>query len=238
MYTDRFIIKVAAVVLGTVLLASSSALAQSPRGPRSSIRVTKPPSISVPRPSRSVNLPNVSRLGRGLSGVRPTAPHAGGGLSPGRSSVSLGDIVGGLQDAARNRDSGYYGRNNGYYDWPYGYGRHDDPGRSIADAYRDVGIANALVNLVGIIANSPLTNPQPQPYYQGQPQPYYQTQPQPAGHYERRQVLIKDGYYEDYQVWVPEYQDSRTREIVAGHYETHRRWVPPVYGYQDVWVPN
>ena len=108
---------------------------------------------------------------------------------------------------------------------PYG-GRHgDSDAKELADAYRDVGIANAVVGLVSVLATS-------QPTYR---EPVYR-EAQPTRHYVREKVILKEGYYEDYKVWVPEQYDSGTKDKVLGHYEMRQRWVPEVYGYRDVQV--
>jgi hypothetical protein len=106
-----------------------------------------------------------------------------------------------------------------------------DREKEYRDANRDAMIANAVVNVVGIIAAT-----QAQKY--AQPAPVYAPAPvasAPAGHYETRRTVVQDGYYATERVWVPEYRDG-SGAIVEGHYENHRRWVPPVYQETEVWV--
>ena len=160
------------------------------------------------------------------------------------SGFSRNDAFRGLAGALGNGFGNPYGN---FFGNPYGgngYGRnhHDE----FADAYRDAAIANAVVGLVGVIANA-ACQPRPvavaAPAYAAAPvyaaAPAYAAAPvvvQPAGHYEVRRTLVQEGYYENTQVWVPEYNDPATGTIVAGHYETHKRFVPPVYQETQVWV--
>lgn len=154
--------------------------------------------------------------------------HSGGG----RALNNPGDLVNTLLNQAYSGRSGHkhralddfgYGNSPAYgpravpqYYPEYGYG---DP---MAGAYRDVGIANAVVNLLGIA----LTNGQNRVYVQ------------PAGHYERQQVLVSPAHYETYQVWIPEVYDPNTGLRTGGYYETRTRIAPDAYGYRDVWVPS
>ncbi len=100
-----------------------------------------------------------------------------------------------------------------------------------SDAYRDAMIADSIVRIVGIIATAPRT----QARYVA-PGPYVAA-PSP-GHYETRRVIVRAGYWQEEQVWVPEWQDPSSGSVVAGHYETHKRWVPEVYEETQVWVPH
>jgi hypothetical protein len=72
-----------------------------------------------------------------------------------------------------------------------------------------------------------------------EPAPDVRIEVEQPGHYERQRVLVKDGYYESYNVWVPK---DRTGlfglKVIPGHYEARQRWIPPVYEYRDVWVPT
>jgi hypothetical protein len=114
-----------------------------------------------------------------------------------------------------------------------GYGRHGfDPyeaEKAHADAYRDAAIANAIVNVIGILATA----------NQAQPVAAY-TPPAPVvpqGHIERQRVLVQEGRTEEYQVWIPEYTIPATGEVVLGHHETRQRTVAPVYEEREIWVP-
>jgi len=98
-----------------------------------------------------------------------------------------------------------------------------------ADAYRDAAIANAIVNVIGILATA--NQPQPVAVY-APPAPVA-----PQGHIERQRVLIQEGRTEEYQVWIPEYTIPATGEVVVGHHETRRRTIEPVYEEREIWVP-
>lgn len=160
-----------------------------------------------------------------LDGNRRGSSHGGGRYGNG----SLHPLNGrDIQDAIGYLDRNY-GRNYGRdYGRNYGDRRHDryddgyygDSDREYAHAYRDVGIANAVANVVGTIVSS-------QP---GVVRPYGPT-------YERQRVILKPGYYEEVREWVPDMTDPRTGDRIMGHYETRQRWVPEVYGYQDIRVP-
>ena len=60
---------------------------------------------------------------------------------------SLGDVISGIENATRG----------GGFD-PYGYGDRNRGRDDYADAYREVGIAHAVVNLIGIIAETSTAN--------------------------------------------------------------------------------
>lgn len=155
-------------------------------------------------------------------GARPgriaTPPRAGDRSSPsyGRGGSALGDILReGLNDRAYDRDRG---RDL----WDYLGDRED----ARADAYRDALIAETIVRVVGIIASNTMQPPPPH------------AAPAPAGHYETRRTLVREGYWESQQVWVPEQRDPTTGVVVEGHYQVHKRWVPEVYEETQVWVPH
>ena len=161
------------------------------------------------RPSR----PSGALRGNGSRSSRSTGS-SGPRLGNGEGLRALGRVLNNWEDGELGRRLDNYRYNNDRY----------DAAKEYADAYRDAAIANAVVGIVGILAQS--AQPVRQPQYQ-----------QPTGRYEQRRVLIREGYFEESKVWVPEQFDSRNQVTVAGHYEIHRRWVPEVYGYQDVWVP-
>ena len=113
-------------------------------------------------------------------------------------------------------------------------GRGFDPyegEKAHAKAYRDAAIANAIVNVVGILA----TANQPQIPVAAGPPP---APVAPRGYIERQRVLVQEGRTEEYQVWVPEYRIPETGEVVLGHHETRRREVAPVFEEREVWVPT
>lgn len=114
----------------------------------------------------------------------------------------------------------------------YGGNRFDpyEGEKAHADAYRDAAIANAIVNVVGILATA--SQPQPVAVY-APPAPVA-----PQGYIERQRVLVQEGRTEEYQVWIPEYTIPATGEVVVGHHETRRRTLEPVYEEREVWVPT
>jgi hypothetical protein len=121
-----------------------------------------------------------------------------------------------------------------YSQYGRGYGdRYSDPNREMAKAYRDVGIANAVVGLVGVLATVAAQE------NRAMATPVYGVQPvtAPTGRIERQQVLVREGRVEEYTVWVPEHTISGTGEKVLGHYQTRQRTVPPIYETREVWVP-
>jgi len=97
--------------------------------------------------------------------------------------------------------------------------RHDP----YADAYRDVGIANAVVNLMGVILNSAQAA----------------QQPVMSGRYETQKVVVREAHYEQEQVWIPPLYDSYTgRQLGGGYYETRTQLVPEVAEYRQVLIPE
>lgn len=59
-----------------------------------------------------------------------------------------------------------------------------------------------------------------------------------SGHYEMQSVLVREGYYENYEVHVAGRYDAYSHRWIHGHHETRTRWVEPVYNSQRVWVPG
>lgn len=59
-----------------------------------------------------------------------------------------------------------------------------------------------------------------------------------AGHYESRQVLVRAGYYEKYQVHTPAEYDHHGVLIERAHHHTRSRWIEPIYRTEQVWVPR
>ncbi len=176
--------------------------------------------------ARSQALSRSSRMGRsaGLSrsSNRPILDALRNGARHNSGNTPILDALrdGRYGNGYRGHDLGDYLRDR--YDDRHGY-RHD--GGDYADAYRDVGIANAVVSLVGILAN---TATQQQPRYAA---------PQPVARYETHKVLVKEGHYVQEKVWVPEIFDPRTgRQSGGGYYETRSRFVPPVYEERTVLI--
>lgn len=112
---------------------------------------------------------------------------------------------------------GYGGYGNNVPAYPY-HAEMD----SAARAYRDVGLANAMVNLVGIAATAATQN----------------AYARPAGCYVREKVIVQPSHYETVRVWVPEIYDPHTgQKIGGGYYETRTQLAPEVAEYRDVWTP-
>ncbi len=154
------------------------------------------------------------------------APRLGGG----RSGLSMPGMSRGLRPGGGlpglSRGFGSMGNRSGFGGFPGGgfpgVPRLHRDDYSMSKAYRDVGIAHAVVGLVGIMANAAQAD---------------RCVAVPAGHYERRAVVVQPERYEQYQEWIPEIYDSRTGlKIGGGYYETRTRLVPQVVQYQDVWV--
>lgn len=242
-----------------VASAQSRGLSRSALGksqPRVSIKSTT--SRSGARPSFSSSSRSLGSRSSGIS--RSNARSSGSAL--GRQSTSRGTSrsqsgsrsgnsnalgnfgdLGGLLNNARG--NGNYSRNgfgNGRYpiaEQLFGeYNRrqnYHDPYESIADAHRDAAIANAVVNVVGIITNAAVQNRQ---YRVAQPVAQTQQYGGPTGHVQRQQVLVREGHHEEYTVQVPEHTVAATGERVLAHTERRQRWVEPVYEEREVWVTN
>lgn len=155
------------------------------------------------------------------------------GLSS-RNSSRFGNLQSWGQLRGLLRGSGVFGNrhHSAYSRYPYFGDRYGSSDREDAKAYRDVGIANAVVGLVSVLANSPLYNSAPT-YVSSEPA--YVTCPPPAVRYIRQPVLVRQGYYQETRVWVQDSYDPSTG-VETGHYEIQRRWIPPVYELRDVQV--
>jgi hypothetical protein len=206
---------------GTHVRVSSHRVPSAARG-RSS-RVTPPRSIS------SARRPN-SRNNAGLNATRGNANPRFGGLNATRSNASprfegLNRGVGSANGAGP-----LGGLLQQYLYNEYGGGRRYDPyagEKAHAKAYRDAAIANAVVNVVGILATT----------HQQRQYGVNTTAPAPRGHVQRQRILVHEGRTEEYQVWVPQYRIPGTGEVVLGHNETRRREIAPVYEEREVWIP-
>ncbi len=191
-------------------------------------------SRSNARPSGSA----LSRLGntRGSSRARGGAPGADSGN--GRNLNNLGALF----NNARGNAGNYRGNGWGNGRFPiaeYFLGEYDrrvnyhDPYEHLADAYRDAAIANAVVNVAGIVSNAVVQSRQ----YRYQQPGYTAAAPAgPRGHVERQKVLVREGHYEEYTVEVPGHTVEATGERVLPHTERRQRWVEPVYETREVWV--
>lgn len=67
---------------------------------------------------------------------------------------------------------------------------------------------------------------------------HHQQHVRSSGHYESRQVLVRNGYYDEHRVYVPSRYDHHGVLIEFAHYETRSRWIAPVYRSEQVWVPG
>lgn len=161
------------------------------------------PRVSVPAPARSNRGGTPSARGTSSNSYRGT------GNSAGRYPIL---------EALRNAQYSDH-----RYDNRHGY-RHDD---DYADAAKTAAIANAVVGVVGILANAN------RPYC---PPPVVVAPPAPCGHYVTERVLVQPGHYEQIRAWVPQSRDPYTGCMVGGYYEVHQRWVPEVYETRQVWV--
>lgn len=154
-------------------------------------------------------------LSSGRNGLRAPGALSGRGssgrdLGKGIDRDRVMDALGGLMNRGGYGDYGGYG----------GYGGWNDYENEMADAYRDVGIANAVVGLVGIAAQ------------------FAQARQcaAPAQQYRTERVLVAPARYETTQVWIPESYDPRTGvKLGGGFYETRTQYVPEVY--EDHLVP-
>lgn len=91
----------------------------------------------------------------------------------------------------------------------------------MAKAYREVGIANAVVGLVGVLVQAAEANQ------------YRQSQ----GQWTRERVLISPARYETYQVWIPPIYDPQTgAKVGGGFHENRTRLIPEVYEEREVRV--
>ena len=157
------------------------------------------------------NLPNLSgdsRSSRNPFGMSSSSNWGryGSGSPFGRSSGLFGNMGG----------PGYY---NNRYDSHYRYEQD-----RMAKAYRDVGMAQALVGLVGIVA----TVAQQPPQYAAVPA---------QGYWQRQAVIVQPQRYEHRQEYIPPLYDSRTGQKIGGDYHESRTvLVPEVVEYRDVWV--
>jgi hypothetical protein len=153
-------------------------------------------------------------VNRGLpSGSRGSSSRGGNYGLGSRSGGGLPDLLNGL---------GQYGLLDQFSD------RRDpylEAQREQADAYRDVAIINGVASILGVVLNNAMQAP---------PAQYQQ---QPEGRYEVQRMVIKEGYWHEYQVHVPDHHDPNTGQKILAHYETRQKWVPPVYEERQIWVP-
>lgn len=93
-------------------------------------------------------------------------------------------------------------------------------------AQRDAAIANAVVSVVGIIADASVRSRQSYPAHT------------PSGSFVQERIVLGPAHYESERVWIEPLYDPHTgRQIGGGYYETRTHYVPETYGYRDVFVP-
>ncbi len=132
------------------------------------------------------------------------------------------DRLGAIGDILRNNRRGDY------------YDDHDD---DFADAYLAVGLANAAVGLVSVLAEN---NRNAAPYPAASPHSYAHTCPYcvaaPAQQQAvRERILISPARYEKYDVWIPARFDPNTgQQLGGGFYETRTRLIPEEYEYREI----
>lgn len=157
-----------------------------------------------------------------------------------RSANRIGNYPGLGSGSGNRRGLGYGGNGIGnggplgglleqYLYNEYGGGRNFDPyagEKAHAKAYRDAAIANAVVNVVGILATS-----------QQQRVHAVKAPVAPRGHVQQQRILVQEGRTEEYRVWIPQYTIPATGEVVVGHHETRQRELAPVYETREVWIP-
>ncbi len=222
----RFRLAGIAVVCLSLIFLGTDALA----GPLGGARAFRSASKGAARAIRGTS---------GFSGARtPSRSVAGlprnlgsrGGNGNGLRTPGLNPLARGLNNALRTWGGGspFGGPFGGGYGDPYRW--QHDAAEEYADAYRDAAIANAVVGLAGVLVNAHVQ------------QQALRTAPpvvavQPAGQYVTQRTLVREGYYENREVWVPEHPDPVTGAMILGHTEIQRIWVPPVYQESQVYVP-
>jgi hypothetical protein len=113
----------------------------------------------------------------------------------------------------------YGGRDRNHYDYP--------------EAMRDAAIADAIVGVVGIIANTAIA---PRMYSQpAYPAPGYAPS-YAVPQYRTERVLVQEGRREEYEAWVPDTYDARTGETIKGHTVIRQRYIPEVWEERQVRV--
>ncbi len=174
-------------------------------------RSLRGPSLGSPRGSRPAGLssrsgsPSNPWTGRNSSSSNPWT-----GRNSSSSNPWTGGRGGGWNAADVLQGLGGYGNSP----WQgYGHGRRED---EMAKAYRDVGIMNAVVALVGIAAVVSQNSAQAQAV----------AVPAPAV----ERVVVSPARYETVQVWVPPLYDQRTgAQIGGGYHESRSQYVPETY---------
>lgn len=224
---------------------------------------------TAPRGISRASRPSISRGAGSIGGGRLGRPSINRGASDRPLLNALGNraVTGGNQDfPLLNGLANALGANNvqsqtpildrllGAYEQDQFFDNFNRRDEAYADAIRDAAIANAVVGVVGIVAES-ATRSQAyrygygghgaQPVYGGQrgfgaPGPAYaQAAPVQRGQYVRERIVIEPERYVQEQVWIPErYDPTNGRKVGGGFYETRTQLVPERVEYRDVWVPQ
>lgn len=180
-------------------------------------RSTRMPSLSRGQNSRSRGSSS------GLNSLRNLGQSRGSSRNSSRSGLgNWSNIIEGLGAL----HGGGYGGYDEPYGYPWGYGNRHRDEDDMAKAYREVGMVNAMVNLVGVMVMAT------------QQQNVCGTVQQqgPPGQWQREAVVVQPKRYEQYQEWIPELFDPHTGQKSGGYYETRTRLVPEIVEYRDVWV--
>ena len=184
--------------------------------------------------------------GRSVRGEgRGSTANRNGRTSPGRNSRynnnDLGSALAPLLGASSlNGLQSGYGSGYGLLDELYrGGDYYRDIEQERAKAYREAAMINGLVGIAGMLIQSSqpqqyLVQSAPVPVAIGPAQTVYVAPPAPR--YAQEKVLVREGYEEDIQVWVPETYDPNTGITTVGHNVTQRRWVAPVFENREVRV--
>jgi hypothetical protein len=248
-FSPSFFTRIALGMLVTWAWLPDFAEAQrSPSGSRSlraPVQRSAPSSRAFRSPSRSGPSRTFSAPSRSASssGARELGERIGsrlGSVAGGRSNTPILDALLGNRSNDTKDGLGTLGdifRNNRYD--RRGYDDNDD----FADAYLAVGLANAAVGLVGVLAenNRYRYGPgyAPANHY-GDSCAYcraeasYAPAPQPQRIVTER-VLVEQGRYEQSEVWIPEsYNPNTGQKLGGGFYETRTRYIPPQYQYREV----
>ena len=213
--------------LALLLVVAQGAWLEAAAAPRRTVKGRTPTrtitrSVSSARATARTS-PRVSRSVSALA-TRPSRSTSSlGGRARSAPTNSLGQALGSAL-AGRYGASGYPGSRSGSdFLSELGYrldqAQRDSYHRSHEEreyrAYRDAMIANTVVQVVGMITSAQ--------------QPQRTCAPARPIH-EVRQVVVEEGHYERYKVYIEPVHDSRTgAKIDGGYYETRTRWVPPRY---------
>jgi len=224
------------VTWGMALALVAGALVCGPADAQPTRKPTmRTPARSAPS-ARTLSRPSASRAGR--SGGSLSLPDAVTRRSPtGRDRTSatrsLGDALGSALGAPR-ASAPYRGGNGSGEAFLSELGRYLDQERYDRDhrshddrqyrAYRDTLIADTVLQVVGMVTSA---------------QPTARTcAPPPAGPvYEVHRVLVEEGHYERYKVYIEPVYDRHTGALIdGGYYEVRTRWVPPRFEERRVRV--